>query len=368
MDAKNRALCFFYRNPPNGSKPLAYSKIAEKVKGKDGNPVTEGAVRYVVKTFNDKMAKRGRKEGWRKTTKADDKVIHTTFLKKRPPGHGVDSRMIHQALPKKLSKKISRRTIIRRLAEKDYTAQKKVNKTDPGPALAKRRVAFAKKNQRTRAQWNQYLQAVGDVKEFTYYPRDLRPKFKQLRASWTYMRPDEKYKPAFVRPKRWFKGNDYKRVQKQKVFGLTTSNGKSLAILLPKPFTKEKWAQLVKTRVSPFLKKAFPSRKQFRVLLDGEQVLRADNVKVVMREKGIVLLENWPPHSPDLNPQENVWPIAENILRAKEKDTDSFETFQKHCARAVEDYEKNDGAMLLVGSMATRLKRVVDMNGAMGSQ
>ena len=82
----------------------------------------------------------------------------------------------------------------------------------------------------------------------------------------------------------------------------------------------------------------------------------------------VVLLENWPPHSPDLNPQENVWPIAENILRAKEKDTDSFETFQKHCARAVEDYEKNDGAMLLVGSMATRLKRVVDMNGAMGSQ
>ena len=168
MDAKNRALCYFYRNPPNGSKPLTYDKIAQKVKDKDGNPVTEGAVRYAVKFFNEKKAKRGRKAGWRKTAKSEDKVILKTFLKKRPPGHGVDSRMIHQALPKKLSMKVCRRTIIRRLAEKDYTAQKKVNKTDPGPTLAKRRVAFAKKNQRTRAQWNQYLQAVGDVKEFTY--------------------------------------------------------------------------------------------------------------------------------------------------------------------------------------------------------
>ena len=167
------------------------------------------------------------------------------------------------------------------------------------------------------------------------------------------MRPDEKYKPAFVRPKRWFKGDDWKRVQKQKVFGLTTSNGKSLALLLPKPFTKEKWAQLVKTKVSPFLKKAFPSRKQCRVLLDGEQVLRAENVKAVMREKGIVLLDNWPPHSPDLNPQENVWPVAENALRSKEKTTDTFETFQAHCVKAVEDYEHNAGAKLLVGSMAS---------------
>ena len=56
-----------------------------------------------------------------------------------------------------------------------------------------------------------------------------------------------------------------------------------------------------------------------------------------MREASITVLPDWPKYSPDLNPQENVWPIAENILRAKEKDTDSFETFQKHCARAVED-------------------------------
>ena len=100
--------------------------------------------------------------------------------------------MVHAALPKKLAMKVQRRTITRRLAERGYTPQKKVNKSDPGPALAQRRVKFAEENQRTRAQWNKYLQAVGDVKEFTYYPLELRPKLQQLRASWTYMRPDEK--------------------------------------------------------------------------------------------------------------------------------------------------------------------------------
>ena len=91
-------------------------------------------------------------------------------------------------------------------------------------------------------------------------------------------------------------------------------------------------------------------------------------MKAVMRKKGIVLLEGWPKYSPDLNPQENVWPIAEDALRAREKDTDSFEAFQEHCVKAVQDYEKNSGAKLLVGSMASRLAKVADMRGAMGPQ
>jgi hypothetical protein len=37
MDDENLALCKFYRQPPDGSKPLAYSKIAAKVKRRDGH-------------------------------------------------------------------------------------------------------------------------------------------------------------------------------------------------------------------------------------------------------------------------------------------------------------------------------------------
>ena len=75
--------------------------------------------------------------------------------------------------------------------------------------MARRRLAFAKQHVRkSAAQRNDFLQAVGDIKEFTFYLSELRPKFKQLTSPWTYMRAEERYKPAFVRPKRWFKRND----------------------------------------------------------------------------------------------------------------------------------------------------------------
>ena len=157
--------------------------------------------------------------------------------------------------------------------------------------MAQRRLAFAKQHVRkSAAQWNDFLQAVGDIKEFTFYPRELRPKFKQLRSPWTYMRAEERYKPAFVRPKRWFKRNDYKRVLKQKVFGMTTSTGKCLAVLLPKPFTAAKWVAILKARVHPFLHKQFPGKRQYRILLDGEAVLRAEVAETAMAEKKIKLL------------------------------------------------------------------------------
>ena len=346
MDDKNRALCFYYRNPPAGQKKLKFSDIAKLVKNTDGESPTAGAVRQCVVNFHTAKGKRGRKEGWRKTTKLEDKKVLEAFHKIRPPGHGVDSRAVHMALPKKVRDKIGRRTVIRRLAEKRYTPTKKVQKSDPGPALAKRRVSFTDKHKRSKARWNAYLQAVGDIREFTYYPRELRPKFKQLRAPWTYMRPEEKYKPAFVRPKKWFKRSDYKKVLKQKVFGMTTSTGKCLAILLPKPFTAEKWGSILKKRVYPFLKKAFPSKRQCRVLLDGESVLRAEAVQAVMAEKKMLFLEDWPKYSPDLNPQENVWPAAEEALRAAEEDDDTFQDFQKRCVKAVKEYV---GAKRFVG-------------------
>lgn len=363
MDDKNRALCFLYRNPPKGQKKLPYSKIADKVRNKDGGNPTPAAVRDCVTNFHKPKATPGRKKGWRKTTKAEDKTILKKFHKVRPPGHGVDSRKIHAALPAKLSMKIGRKTVTRRLAAKGYTPSKKVQKSDPGRALRLRRVDFAETHvAKSASQWKAYLQAVGDIKEFTYYPQELRARFKQLRAPWTYMTPKEKYKPAFVRPKRWFKKKDYKKVMKQKVFGLTTSTGKCLSFLVPKPFTSTKWAQLLKSHVLPFLKKTFPAKREYRILLDGEGVLRGEPAKEVMKDKGIKLLENWPKYSPDLNPQEHVWAGAEISLRAAEKRKDTFETFQKRCLQAVKEYK---GAGKLVGSMAKRMKMVIEQTGAM---
>ena len=67
-------------------------------------------------------------------------------------------------------------------------------------------------------------------------------------------------------------------------------------------------------------------------------------------------------YSPDLNPQENVWPWCEPRLRCLEKKRDTFPTFQKRCLQAVKDYPAKGK---LVGSMAKRVRMVLDKNGAM---
>jgi transposase len=363
MDAANRAMCYALRNQPRGQKPSTFKSIQLLVRKKDGRRPSIAAICKAATTFLDDKGQRGRLSGSNKTTKKEDKDIVSTFLKVRPPGHGVDSRVVHKALPQKLQKKVSRRTIIRRLAAKGYTPQKKLNKSDPGHSQKLKRTAFCRKHKDKNYQrWQSHLQAVGDFKEFTWYPKELQSKFQKLRAPWTYMTAKEKKKGPFLRPKRWFPKKDWKKTKKQKVFGLTTSNGKSLVFVVPKPFSAEQWAVLVKKRVAPFLKKSFPRLQSFNILLDGEGLLHAPAAKAAYRKANMSTEPGWPKYSPDLNPQENVWAWAESRLRELETGADTFEQWQGKVLRAVSDYPSSSK---LVGSMAKRCKTVLDRSGAM---
>lgn len=87
-----------------------------------------------------------------------------------------------------------------------------------GIKQAAKRIKFAKSHVNwTANKWKSELQACGDIKEFTYYPNNLRARFYRLRAPWTYMTKAERKKPQFQRPKKWFPKADWKKTQKQKV-------------------------------------------------------------------------------------------------------------------------------------------------------
>ena len=116
-----------------------------------------------------------------------------------------------------------------------------------------------------------------------------------------------------------------------KVFGFTASNGKKLNFVVPTPFTAEVWAPLVKSKLYPFLKKNFPNRRQFTILLDGEKVLHAPAAKRAMEEKGIRVFPHWPKYSPDVKPQENVWPGQKRICAAARRTTTPLRLSEKQC-------------------------------------
>ena len=367
MDEPTRAMCYALRHPGPGLKPAKLSDIQKLVVKKDGRSKPSlAAIAKAAACYKDPKAKRGRKIGQRATSKAEDKKIMETFKKLRPPGHGVDSNVLQRALPKKLKVKVSRRTVRRRLAEKGFVPQKKRCKSDLGPARMKKRMNFCKKHVgKSAAQWKTFLQAVGDFKEFTWYPKELQPTFKRLRAPWTYMTDREKLLPEFQRPKRWYKKSDWKKTKKMKVFGLTTSCGKQLSFEVPHgkdQFDAKKWAAFVRTKLAPFLKKSFPDRSAFQLLLDGEALLHAPEAKKAMKESSITVLPDWPGHSPELNPQEHVWSRAEPQPRQLETGSENVDAWKKKVLKAIAQYPSPEK---LVGSMARRCQECLDRRGAM---
>ena len=256
----------------------------------------------------DEKCKRGRKVGQTATTKQEDLKIITKFRKLRPPGHYIDARMVHSALPKKLKEKVGRRTVMRRINAKKYFYEEKNSKDDPSEQLKQRRVRFCRTHEGKTAQtWKSELQAVADLSEFTWYPNKLQPRFMRLRCRFTYMNAKEKKQGPFQRPKRWFPKSEYQTTRKQWIFGMTTSNGKSLQFLVPKPRTAEQWAGDMKKKVVPFLKRCFPEKTSYQVLLDGEPLLHAAPARAALRNGNVKVLPNWPKYSAQLNPQEHVW-------------------------------------------------------------
>ena len=142
---------------------------------------------------------------------------------------------------------------------------------------------------------------------------------------------------------------------------MTTSNGKVLCFGVPTPFDSDEWATLVKTKVVPFLKRSFPNRVSFKVLMDSENLLHAPPAKRAYREGNITILPAWPKYSPELNPQENVWPRAEVTLREKEgPGGTTFAKFQKLTVKSVQEYK---GAKNLVGGMVDRIEQCLATKG-----
>ena len=86
-----------------------------------------------VKNFHTDAMPRGRKPGWRKTARTEDRAILRAFFRVRQPcGSAVEYKDVWCALPDALRAKICVETVKNRLAEKGYRLEDKLSADDQG--------------------------------------------------------------------------------------------------------------------------------------------------------------------------------------------------------------------------------------------
>ena len=149
-------------------------------------------------------------------------------------------------------------------------------------------------------------------------------------------------------------------MRKSKVFGLTLSNGKHFVWLVKSSFSGTDFAKLVRTHIGTTLREAFPDNTRTCFLLDGEKLLHTPEAKAALRDVGIQLLAYWPPHSPDLSPQENMWPWLGDKLRSTEKPSDTYTVLKGKLRTLAKQFP--DSATLILG-MHKRVAECLERKG-----
>jgi len=360
MSPKMRATCYGLWK---GKKKFKLHEIQKVVKKKDGSKPTLPGIYYAATRFTAPSKRMGRPVGSTKTTAAQDCKIVSVMkeLRKKTGGNGYHA--VWRALPAALRRKVSPDLVRNHLRDRGYNYEDKVEHVEATRPQQKVRMQFGRRYASlTGEDWCDHLQGAGDLKDFTYYPPKLAPRFRKYRSKKAIMSRSERKKKMFVRPKRWFSRKEYNLTKKVKVFMCISPSGDTFSTCVTRPFTGEAFATMVRTQFGPWLRRVYGRRDQYLVLLDGEKVFGAPAAKRALSDNKIKLMRPWPPHSPDLNPIENAWALTEKSVRENAPAAESLVMYSNRVLRVSRKIGRLHGPTL-IQSMERRCQAILKNGG-----
>jgi len=140
------------------------------------------------------------------------------------------------------------------------------------------------------------------------------------------------------------------------VWGAITSTGTLELAVVDTTLNSEKYQSLLHNNLLPKYK------KKHVFMQDGASCHRSKSTKTWLKKKKVLLLENWPAKSPDLNPIENCWAwMVRDLYIGKEP----YESVKNLKEAIFESWKRipSDFIAKLYNSMHDRMNAVIRVNG-----
>ena len=145
------------------------------------------------------------------------------------------------------------------------------------------------------------------------------------------------------------------------VWGCFSALGLGSLVRIEGKMDHRDYINILKNNLLPFIQENYPTN-HYKFQDDNAPVHTAKNVKKWMSEKKIILLEDWPSQSPDLNPIEHLWDELGQRLKNRlehPKNLGELEIFLK------QEWEQipHEKYLKLVDSIPQRIEECIANNG-----